>query len=603
MEQDGPAAHNVEIPLHASVQFISLEDEEWGEALSASDRNLISAVVEFDTERALPGDLGVVWQTPQPPVPPAPGCGGEALPSAAAAEEGFGLEFGGASEVYNSLTAGNYVALDGADAPSASDQDSASGPDQLRHSQAVEAKPLHNQNIYFASPPPQFYDVAGSHLGSSRQQFTQEAVALPGAARPPNVDLARAAFAAGSPLNAAYRPGGIPLHYAGVLAGPQSALSQHQLMELQARAQHGSTPLQLHYKVLNQDDFPVSPQVISVHKGIPHSQIQPTAVQGVQSLQQAPLLCSSGQDVVLSSAYNSLSSINTKPATAQDEQALPDGRSADKFGNRDDTGRQPSSLDIQSIRSPDPTETTESLPSCQTVSATASLQQTTPSVLAEAARTIPQVADNYQPGQLPPPRPPVLSTTAALPAPPLQRDLSRVGLPPHPYQGPAPPLHDQSGQAQPRYIQFGSAQQIRPAQPSHVQHIAPGRIQPRAVLQHSLQQTGHSNSIAVPTQDESQGDKGRQEGLRRAVVQQAGQQRSMQSKGVQQGAVQQLPMQPSAVPVQVVQRNTVAHSVPVSGQQPPLEALGASQQHIHINNFTANLTYHSTGTLFKPYIT
>ena len=86
MENSTPVIR-VLAPLHLT-QFISLNDE-YGH-LSENDRRTIASVLEFDEARPLPGDPGVLWKTP--PV----------------VEAESGLEFGGASEVFNSLTAGNF---------------------------------------------------------------------------------------------------------------------------------------------------------------------------------------------------------------------------------------------------------------------------------------------------------------------------------------------------------------------------------------------------------------------------------------------------------------------------------------------------------------
>ena len=75
------------------LQFLDLDHAEYG-ALSAADRALLGGVCRPPPDRPRPGDPGAVWTTPRPPVEE---------------EEGsVGIEFGCASEVFNSIAAGNF---------------------------------------------------------------------------------------------------------------------------------------------------------------------------------------------------------------------------------------------------------------------------------------------------------------------------------------------------------------------------------------------------------------------------------------------------------------------------------------------------------------
>ena len=80
-------------PLH-QIQFLSFsEDAEFG-ALPEAQSALLAALLRFDEDQPLPGDPGRVWITPQPPLNKV--------------EENLDIEFGGASEVFNSLTSGTF---------------------------------------------------------------------------------------------------------------------------------------------------------------------------------------------------------------------------------------------------------------------------------------------------------------------------------------------------------------------------------------------------------------------------------------------------------------------------------------------------------------
>ena len=84
-------------PIH-QTQFLAFNDDAEFGPLSEADRLLLAAVVCYDAERRLPGDTGDdVWFTP-PPAPAAP----------VETSSSVDIEFGGASEVFNSLNSGTF---------------------------------------------------------------------------------------------------------------------------------------------------------------------------------------------------------------------------------------------------------------------------------------------------------------------------------------------------------------------------------------------------------------------------------------------------------------------------------------------------------------
>ena len=88
MEHTTPSIQ-VSCPLHL-IEFLSFSEEHG--YLSEVDRQKLALIVQYVADRPSPGDQGLVWTTPI--LEPEP--------------DGLEIEFGGASEVFNSITAGNF---------------------------------------------------------------------------------------------------------------------------------------------------------------------------------------------------------------------------------------------------------------------------------------------------------------------------------------------------------------------------------------------------------------------------------------------------------------------------------------------------------------
>lgn len=88
MEHTTPSIQ-VSCPLHL-IEFLSFSEEHG--YLSEVDRQKLALIVQYVADRPSPGDQGLVWTTPT--LEPEP--------------DGLEIEFGGASEVFNSITAGNF---------------------------------------------------------------------------------------------------------------------------------------------------------------------------------------------------------------------------------------------------------------------------------------------------------------------------------------------------------------------------------------------------------------------------------------------------------------------------------------------------------------